>query len=549
MLQQLDPNTIKDEEARRIVAELLNLVEQLQADNCGLREEIQRLRDENNRLKGEQGKPQFKPKPEVPSTTDHSSEKERKRPKPWAKSSKVAQIRIDRTVPLQVDPAILPPDAQFKGYEEKVVQNIIFRSDNIRFLREKYYSPSAGKSYLAPLPKGYEGDYGPDVKAFSLDLSFGTNVSEPKIRELLDRVGVRISAGGLSNLLIKNQQVFHQEKDDVLDAGQRSSPWHHLDDTITRVNGANHYCQILCNPLYTAYNTTAKKSRMAVLGTLCDGRPLTYLLNAEAFAYLEGMGASRVLRQKLCILPRDEVFAEAVWLAMLETLLPDLGPGQRALVLEATAIAAYHAQTEHPVVGLLVCDDAPQFKGLTEELALCWVHEGRHYKKLSPWFTHDRKLVDDFGGRFWDFYDELLDYREAPAAEDAARLSAAFDELFSTVTGYVKLDDRIAATCEKKANLLMVLKHPEIPLHNNPAELGARGRVRKRDVSFGPRTEDGKRAWDTFMTLAATTRKLGVSFYAYLQDRITQAGQIPPLATLIAERAADMHLGSSWAGP
>ena len=32
----------------------------------------------------------------------------------------------------------------------------------------------------------------------------------------------------------------------------------------------------------------------------------------------------------------------------------------------------------------LVCDDAPQFKLLTEELALCWVHEGRHYKKLNP---------------------------------------------------------------------------------------------------------------------------------------------------------------------
>ena len=77
--------------------------------------------------------------------------------------------------------------------------------------------------------------------------------------------------------------------------------------------------------------------------------------------------------------------------------------------------------------------------------------------------------------------------------------------------------------------MLMVLTHPEIPLHNNPAELGARQRVRKRDVSFGPRTAEGTNAWDTFMTLAATARKLGVSFYAYVHDRITTTNQLPRL--------------------
>jgi hypothetical protein len=36
-------------------------VERLAAENAELREEVQRLRDENNRLKGEQGKPDVKP--------------------------------------------------------------------------------------------------------------------------------------------------------------------------------------------------------------------------------------------------------------------------------------------------------------------------------------------------------------------------------------------------------------------------------------------------------------------------------------------------------
>jgi hypothetical protein len=92
----------------------------------------------------------------------------------------------------------------------------------------------------------------------------------------------------------------------------------------------------------------------------------------------------------------------------------------------------------------------------------------------------------------------------------------------------------------------MVLKYPEIPLHNNPAELGARQRVRKRDVSFGPRTQEGGKAWDTFMSLAATARKLGISFYQYIHDRISQANQMPSLANMIEIRASELGLGASW---
>jgi hypothetical protein len=121
-----------------------------------------------------------------------------------------------------------------------------------------------------------------------------------------------------------------------------------------------------------------------------------------------------------------------------------------------------------------------------------------------------------------------------------------FETLFSTVTGYNALDERITKTRAKKACLLMVLSHPEIPLHNNPAELGARARVRKRDVSFGPRTREGAKAWDTFMTLAETATKLGVSFYHYIHDRVSGAYQMPSLADTIEERAKGLNFGASW---
>jgi len=371
-------------------------------------------------------------------------------------------------------------------------------------------------------------------------------MSEPKVAELLRSVGVRISDGQVSNLLIKDQALFHAEKDALYQAGLASSPWQHLDDTSTRVNGQNGYCHIVCNPLYTAYFTTAAKDRLTIIDVLTNHRPRRFLVNAEALGYLEAVGLSTVRHRQVGQLPWGVLMDDVTMQAGLETHLPGLGPQQRKWILDATAVAAYHADVECPVVRLLVCDDAPQFTLVTEELALCWAHEGRHYKKLMPYISRHRALVEAFVQRFWTYYDQLLAYREQPTAAEAARLDGEFEALFATITGYDALDERIAKTQAKKGCLLMVLTHPEIPLHNNPAELGARARVRKRDVSFGPRTHEGAKAWDTFMTLAETATKLGVSFYHYIHDRVSGIYQIPALADTIEERAKTLNLGASW---
>jgi hypothetical protein len=553
MLEDLDLSAIGDERIRQGFVLLLNLVEELKRENGELRAENQRLRDENNRLKGEQGKPKIKantPKPPPSIPTNYSSEKQRRSPKEWKKGSKTDQIRIDREQTLEIDKQALPEDAEFKGHEDVVVQDVVFGTDNILFHKEKYYSPTQAKTYLAPLPVGYEGQFGPSLKALSIVLYFGSNVSEPKLLELYRGVGLVISEGQVSNLLIKAQEPFHAEKAAVHEAGLASTPWQHLDDTSTRVNGQNQYCQVLCNPFYTSYQTTESKDRQTILDVLRNGRPREYLFNAEAESLLAGV-LSGVAQKQLSKLPRDQRLDEATLLGLLEERLAKLGPQQRKWVLDATAVAAYHAEVGFAVVRLLVCDDAPQFTWLTEDLALCWVHEARHYNKLGPGFPPFQKLLDDFMQRFWDYYDELLAYREHPTPEERERLSAKFDELFSTEdkTDYYELNERIARTQAKKAALLMVLEHPEIPLHNNPAELGARQRVRKRDVSFGPRVPDGTRAWDTFQTLAATATKLGVSFYAYVHDRISKRNKLPGLDTLITARAKELNLGASWAGP
>ena len=169
MLEDFDPNTIQDEALRQVVMYLMNLVEKLSAKVEEQAEEIERLRDENNRLKGEQGQPKIKAnKP----ARELSSEKERRESKPHHKENKQAKIRIDRVEVLKVDQQRLPPDAQFKGYEEVVVQDVQFRTHNIKFCKEKYYSPSQRQTYLADLPAGYYGQFGPGVRAWVLALYY-----------------------------------------------------------------------------------------------------------------------------------------------------------------------------------------------------------------------------------------------------------------------------------------------------------------------------------------------------------------------------------------
>ncbi len=247
------------------------------------------------------------------------------------------------------------------------------------------------------------------------------------------------------------------------------------------------------------------------------------------------------------LLSHDQRYTENQLDDVLDAHLPKQGANLRKSVKEALAIATYRSQTVYPVVELLVCDDAPQFNGLTVQLALCWVHEYRHYKKLTPRFLAHCHILEQFAKDFWKLSRDLLAYRDHPSPAEADALRTAFDHLFGQSSGYQQLDERLALTLVKKESLLMVLSHPEILLHNNPAELGARQRVRKRDVSLQARTREGIQAWDTFQTLVGTANKLAVNVYQYFYDRIAQTNLLPSLAALIQERSATAHLAASWA--
>lgn len=546
LLQSIDPTQIAEEGVRQTVELLLNLIEQLNSNIKQLEEENQKLRDENNRLKGEQGKPDIKANKKIGFKKEHSSEKERKTPKERSKKSRNESINIDREKILVYPQEQLPADAQFKGYEEVVIQDILLKPDNILFRKQKYYSPKTGRTYLAPLPTGYEGEFGPGIKALVMSLYYGGNMTQGKLLEFLEDIGISISAGTISNLLINNQEDFEAEYKQVYASGLESSPWQHFDQTGARVGGVNHTTNVICNPLYTIYQTTRNKDRLSVLKVFQNTRSLEFILNSLTYELLETFKVPSRWINQLKLLPQQQVFTETELNQLIGEYLSNIGSQHRTRIYEAAAIAFYHQQSTIPVIKTLLCDDAPQFKLITSDLALCWVHEGRHYKKLSPFVACHQKLLDDFLERFWNYYRKLLAYRDSPSQEKAYEMELEFWTLFTEKTGYEKLDERKRLTALKVDELLLVLEHPELPLHNNPAELAARTMVQRRNISYATQTEQGTKAWDIFMSLVDTTRKLGISFFEYIQDRISQIENIPSLGTIIQDKSSSNPFGWSW---
>jgi hypothetical protein len=542
---KIDFKSIQDENLRGCIILLFNAVEQLSKENGELRKENQQLRDEINHLKGEQGKPSIRPQKK---NNDISSESERKndndddnddQDRPKRTKPKKEDIKIDRVERCDFNKDELPPDAKFKGYEDVVVQGIKIITDNIKFERAIYYSPSQGKTFLAPLPKGYEGQFSPEVKALVMDLYQDGGMTEPAIERFLKTHGVYISSGKISNIITDDVAPFHQEKKDIVDAGLLATDYQHLDDTGSRVNGRNHHTHILCNPFFTAFTTLPTRDRLAVIEVLSNDN-LKFCINETTYSLMQKLGLSdkrlaqlKSLQLEPVLMTREEI----------DTHIKVLFPREhrhltaQKIIREAAAIVAYH-QYNSGRIPILLTDGALQFQLITEYHALCWIHEGRHYKKLNPVIPMHRESLESFKKSFWDFYRQLLAYKKEPNEEKAKFLSDTFDLLFSQKTNYQDLDERIASTLVKKEKLLLVLRFPRVPLHNNPAEHGARTQARKRDISLQTKNAKGTKSKDSLMTITETAKKLLVNTYKYFCDRLSGKYEMPSLASLIQQRSA-----------
>jgi hypothetical protein len=534
------------ERVERAIKKLLNAIEALTADKQSLADEVQRLKaqlEQKKRAKTTANPPGDDCHQTPPA--DHSSEKrrrrrERKKRKKALDRRTFKDLTIHETKECPVDPTILPPDAVRLADEIVIVQDIEIQPKNTKFQRQVFYSASQQQTYRGPLPPGCDrGDFSANLRALIISLKYCGNMSEPKIGEFLENFDVQVSRGSISNILTNSATGFEQEYHDLLVAGLSSTTYQQTDDTSARVSGQFWHTHVLCNPFYTFYSTRPHKDRLAVLSVLQNTDDLQFRFGSQTLDLLERefLAVPGKWQQRLTELG-EVVYSTAALKTLLDDWFGERNLQLRTAIEHAAAITFYRHQSSVPVVGTLVCDDASQFKLLTDRLALCWIHEGRHYEKLSPVVGRHAVALESFRERYWDYYAWLQDYRAGPSDELASRLRLEFDELFSRPTGYDALDDRRAKTFAKREELLTVLSEPTVPLHNNASELGARVSARRRDVSLHSRSVRGARAMDIFTTLVQTSKKLGQSAYAYLRDRICGSFHLPALSQSLTQAAA-----------
>lgn len=293
-----------------------------------------------------------------------------------------------------------------------------------------YFSKSENKTYIAPLPAGYEGEYGPSLKTWVKTLYSAAQVTIDNIAFVLNTAGSIISPATISRIITNNNNELHDEKLDIVKAGIKSTPYQHLDDTSSRESGTNCYVNVLTNPYYTAYFTLESKSRMSVVEMLSLD-DVSYIFDGLSFSLMATMGLANKHIEYLKLHTSCLRYLKNGIDELLHTLFPDPDKHHksRKIILEATSISSY--QKSEYAIKYLIVDDAPQFKLITEYLCLCWIHEGRHYKKLTPYFDINKEVLNKFIKNFWSFYELLKDYKEKPTQEKKIELNNKFDELFT----------------------------------------------------------------------------------------------------------------------
>ena len=409
---------------------------------------------------------------------------------------------------------------------------------NTLYRLERWEGPD-GQPIEAKLPSEVKGHFGNALQCYILYQYHQCHVTEPLLLEALREFGIDISAGQINAILTEDKDGFHQEKDGLFTTGLSVSLYVQADDTGARHDGRNGVCTVIGNEWFTWFKSTRFKSRINFL-KLLRANARDYVISEEAIKYMK---ARKLPHRPLMTLSLGlgHVFeSRKHW----KRYLASVGMTEKRHIRIATEATLIGSLISHGFSKelIILSDDAGQFEIKRLLHALCWIHAERNIKKIIPSTDEQRSDLDQVRDQIWAYYRELKQYRkECLSSGDHPRWKASllwqFDEIFKTKTCFATLNCALKRIYKNKAELLLVLEHPEVPLHNNGSETDIREYVTRRKVSGSTRSPLGRQARDTFASLKKTCRKLGVSFWQYLNDRVAHAEKIPDLSQLVLNKA------------
>jgi hypothetical protein len=504
---------------------LLGIIESQQIMLAAQGEQIELLKEEIKRLKGHKGKPKIRP-----SQMNKEGKKEPKGKRAGSdKRQKTAALKIHEEKKIPVDN--LPEGAVFKGYQDYISQDLIIRAHNTLYRLERWKLPD-GTYRTASLPADVKGHhFGSVLRSFIDYQHHKQHVTQPALLDQLRSFGIDISAGQLNHLLTETKEMFHQEKKEILSTGLAVSSYINVDDTGARHKGKNGYCTHIGNEFFAWFESTGSKSRINFLELLRAGHQ-DYVVDENALDYMK--------KQKLPQTPRGVLGSKMGCFSDKESWekhLDDLGvtmPRHRQIATEGALVGSVLSHGFH-VDMKIISDDAGQFNIF--EHGLCWLHSERKINALIPFSDSHVNDIKEIRSQFWEIYARLTAYKLSPVDKEKRAIQKKFDKMCATKTSSASLNQVLKRLYKNREELLLVLKYPNLPLHNNLSERDIREYVKKRKISGSTRSDEGRRSRDTFASLRKTCLKLKVNFWDYLVDRHSKAFAIPQLSQLVHQAA------------
>ena len=517
-------------------AKLKDLVLKLLEKVAALERTVAAQRDEIARLKGGPGRPNIKPNSK-PSGMEQATD-----PKPAGGSGQERRRRGSTRSKLSIDEerkvrlTAPPPGSRFKGYTSFVVQDLVLGSHVIDFQCERWQAPD-GKVTTAPLPPGIAGHFGPQLRRFVLAQYHQGQTTVSRLVTLLQALGIDISKREVVRLLTAGHDGFRDEARDVLRAGLASGAWITVDDTGARHKARNGFCTQIGNAHFTAFVTTAAKSRLNFLGLLRAGHG-DYVVNDATLAYMGERALAGHVIARLTEHP-DRYFADQqAWTAHLEKL------GIAALkvnpdpVLIATEGALWGSVQAHGFLcdSVIISDDAGQFN--VGQHGLCWVHAERLVHKLDT-FTDQNRAAQ-------------ATVRAAIALPRSQGLSlrahrAAQGRPCGRVRSHLHQPNRLrhprpptrAAACQQGGVAQSTRSARDSAAHQRLGKRHPLPRHQTQSLRRHPQRSRPRLSRCLPRPLAKTCAKLGITFWDYLGARLTTPGAaiISPLPQLVLARA------------
>ncbi|MCL2649389.1 MAG: transposase [Phycisphaerales bacterium] len=392
----------------------------------------------------------------------------------------IPQLKNVTEVRLTITP---PEDYDFNGWEQYMVQELgSFEARSTLYHRQRWATSDGSQSIMAPLPDGIQDHFGPNVHRIVVFLHYRGGMTVANLLEVLTAWGLVISKYKVVEILTDEKHAkFHGETMEVLRTALEKAGWITVDDTGARHKGKNGYTTQIGNDFFTFFRTTYSKSRSNFLEILQAGST-GYVINDDALAYMRACKLSEDVFDRLSKHPDREFVDRDAWETHLKKLdiIPGMVSGKAIKIATQAAIWGNIKACGFLKDAVIVSDDAGQFK--VGAHGNCWVHSARLVKKLEAVTKDQQKAVDGVLNQIWRFYRTLGRYQKTPTESRKRYIWHRFDAIFLQETDFAALNEQLRRLYDNKADLLMVLEHPEIPLHTNASENDIRAMVMGRSL-------------------------------------------------------------------